>query len=76
MKTLYVNGRVFTGELPLQDSFAVENGRFADVQNAQQVVDLQGAFVCPGFIDSHMHVLNYGSAMEQCDLTAATGSME
>lgn len=76
MKTLYVNGRVFTGTLPLQDSFAVENGRFADVQNTQQVVDLQGAFVCPGFIDSHMHVLNYGSAMEQCDLTAATGSMQ
>lgn len=74
MKTLYINGRVFTGTLPLQDSFAVENGRIADPENAQQVVDLHGAFVCPGFIDSHMHVLNYGSAMEQCDLSVATGS--
>lgn len=76
MKTLYINGRIFTGELPLQDSFAVENGRFASPEKADVTVDLHGAFVCPGFIDSHMHVLNYGSAMRQCDLSAATGSMQ
>lgn len=85
MKTLYVNGRVFTGQLPLQEAFAVENGLFCAVGSNHDilalraaddaVVDLKGRFVCPGFIDSHMHLLNYGSAMTRCDLTVCTDSI-
>ena len=84
MKTIYTNARVFAGSLPLQEAFAVEDGHFCGVgSNVQmealaeagdQLVELGGAFVCPGFIDSHMHMLNFGNAMENCDLTVATGS--
>ena len=28
MKTIYYNGAVYTGTLPLAEAFAVENGRF------------------------------------------------
>ena len=85
MKTIFTCGQVFTGTLPLQEAFSVENGCIAEVGSNEQllasrrpedeVVTLGGRFVCPGFNDSHMHVLNYGTAMEQCDLTAITGSL-
>ena len=28
MRTLYENGRVYTGQLPLTEAFVVEDGRF------------------------------------------------
>lgn len=86
MKTLYVNGRVFAGQLPLQEAFAVEDDRFAAVGSDAEVlaqrgegdavIDLGGKFVCPGFNDSHMHLLNFGNAMSCCDLASHTASME
>lgn len=85
MKTIYLNGQVFTGRLPLQEAFAVENGRFLAVGTNSEitplakaedtVVNLEGRFVCPGFNDSHMHLLNYGNSLEQCDLSRCTGSV-
>ncbi len=85
MKTIYHGGKVFTGCLPLQQAFIVENGKFLCVGNddallsmanpEDTLVPLNGMFVCPGFNDSHMHLLNYGDTMEQCDLTTATDSL-
>lgn len=85
MKTIYTGGRVFTGALPLRQAFAVEDGRFLAVgtdeemlalrEPGDQLMDLQGRFVCPGFIDSHMHVVNFGHAMQQCMLGEATTSL-
>lgn len=85
MRTIYTHGKVFTGALPLQQAFAVEDGVFLDAgSNAQilalcqpgdSVISLEGRFVCPGFQDSHMHLLNYGSFLEQCDLSGCTGSL-
>ena len=31
MRTVFHNGAVYTGELPLSQAFAVENGRFTSV---------------------------------------------
>ena len=86
MKTIYTGGLVFTGALPLQEAFIVENDRFTAVgtdhamlamhTDGDEVIPLGGRFVCPGFNDSHMHLLNYGNTMEQCDLTGtATASL-
>lgn len=86
MKTIYTSGKVFTGALPLPEAFIVEGGRFLAVgtdaemlarhAEGDTVVPLEGRFVCPGFNDSHMHLLNYGNTMEQCDLSgAATTSL-
>ena len=84
MKTIYKNGAVYTGKLPLVEAFAVEDGKFvfagssaeADALAAagDKVVDLGGKFVCSGFNDSHMHLLNYGSSLLKAQLAAHTES--
>lgn len=82
-KTLYYNGRVYTGELPFCSAFSVEDGRFEEVFREDpenydpdaERVDLQGAFVCAGFNDSHMHLLNYGKFLSGADLYGHTDSL-
>ncbi len=84
MKTIYHNASVYTGRLPLAQAFIVENDRFvfagsnedALSQQADETVDLNGAFVCAGFTDSHMHVLSYGSALTCAPLHKHTHSLE
>ncbi len=74
--TLYKNARVYTGE-GFVTSFGVENGKFVTPEEAlaDEVVDLGGAFVVPGFIDSHMHLLNFGQALTVAPLHANTTSL-
>lgn len=71
MQTVYYNGIVYTGDMPCKEAFIVEDGRFTYIGNSQEVlakaeyktiekIDLQGRFVCPGFNDSHMHLLGFG----------------
>ena len=86
MKEIYINAKVFTGDDNLKSAFIVENGVFAYVgstedallkkENNDTVFDLDGKFVSPGFIDSHMHIINYGHALEVCDLINATSSID
>ena len=86
MKTIYYNGQVYTGEENLQQAFVVENGMFVyvgDSKNAKknvcdedQLVDLQGKFVCPGFNDSHMHVLGFGKMLRDIQLAKHTDSLK
>ncbi len=83
MKTIYYNGIIYTGTLPLQEAFIVDGDRFvfagsdaeALTHAADETVDLQGAFVCAGFNDSHMHVLSYGNALVCAPLHARTRSL-
>ena len=86
MKTIYYNGRVYTGESALVQSFAVEGDKFlfagsdadalALLAEGDEKVDLAGKFVCAGFNDSHMHLLNYGQSLNMAPLFAHTTSME
>lgn len=86
MKQIFINGKVFTGDENLKSAFVVEDGLFSYVGNdegakqlassSDQLIDLNGKFVSPGFIDSHMHIINYGHALEICDLIGATGSID
>ena len=85
MKTIYRNGTVYTGELPLCEAFVEEGGRFVYAGTNEgamamkapedRVEDLGGRFVCAGFNDSHMHLLNYGNALRMADLSTHTSSM-
>ena len=83
MKTVYFNANVYTGQLPLQEAFLVEDGVFRAVgtnEHLQNIpdaeyMDLGGAFVCAGFNDSHMHVLNYGQALSIAPLAKHTASL-
>ena len=85
MRTIYYNGVVYTGALPLVQSFGEEDGRFffagsneeavALKREGDRLVDLQGRFVCSGFNDSHMHLLSYGSSLRMAQLADRTGSL-
>ena len=84
MKIAYIHGKVYTGKLPLQQAFAVENSKFlaagSDAEiletHPDQVIDLEGRFVCAGFNDSHMHLLNLGQALSVAPLHLYTGSLQ
>ena len=86
MKQIYINGRIYTGTLPLVEAFAAEDGKFIFAGSTEdalalcapgdQTIDLDGRFVCAGFNDSHMHVLSYGLALTRARLNEHTGSLE
>ncbi len=48
---------VFTHEIE-EGNIAIENGMIAGIGDYEgtEKKDLQGAFVCPGFIDGHIHI--------------------
>ena len=78
MKIFY-NAVVYTGD-GFADAFAVEDGKFVFVGNRAdapkgELIDLEGAFVCAGFNDSHMHLLNYDQALRMAPLARHTGSL-
>lgn len=85
MKTVYYNGKVYRGGGRFAEAFCVENGVFTNVgtssgvlENAgpeAQKVDLKGDFVCAGFNDSHMHLLNFGQVLSSAALFEHTGSL-
>ena len=85
MRTIYTNGAVYTGALPLCEAFVQENGRFLYAGGTEEamtyrtaetrVVDLDKRFVCPGFNDSHMHLVNFGYSLQAADLSRHTSSL-
>lgn len=84
MATCYTNARIFTADDRPASCFVVNQGRFAFVGSEEEAqrafpqaecVDLGGQFVCPGFNDSHMHLLNIGSMLTQAQLAPVTDSL-
>jgi predicted amidohydrolase YtcJ len=79
--TLLVNGRVHSPTHPDATAMAVRDGVVAwlgsdDVGRSQfveaDIVDLDGGFVAPGFVDSHIHLTATGLTLTGLDLRAAT----
>lgn len=57
---LLKNGRVvnvFTGEIE-ETSVAISDSRIVGLgdYDAKKVTDVEGAYICPGFIDAHVHI--------------------
>lgn len=84
MITCYENARVYTGGGAFSECFAVRDGRFLFTGSAKEAhrlypeadfVELKGRFVCPGFNDSHMHLLGLGTALAQAQLAEHTESL-
>lgn len=76
---IFHNAVVYTGS-GFAEAFAAEDGRFVFVGSDSDApegdrIDLNGAFVCAGFNDSHMHLLNYGQALRMAPLASHTGSL-
>lgn len=63
MKTLLKNGtvvNVFTGELIkenvlIEDDIIIGVGQYSD-SDAEKIEDVSGKYICPGFIDGHIHI--------------------
>lgn len=80
MTTLLLNGRVHSPAQPDATALAVRDGTVAwlgsdDVGRAQfpqaEIVDLDGAFVAPAFVDSHVHLTATGLSLIGLDLRHA-----
>ena len=80
MTALLFGGRVHSPVMPDATAMAVRDGTVAwlgsdDVGRTQfpeaQIVDLEGGFVAPGFVDSHVHLTATGLTLAGLDLRAA-----
>ena len=85
MKTIFYNGRVYTGEDAEKQAFLVEDGLFKAVGTDREILslgepdtpllDLEGRFVCAGFNDSHMHLVGFGQSLLEARLSEHTDSL-
>ena len=81
MTTLLFNGRVYSPSHPDATAIAVRDGVVAwlgddAVGLAQfgdaEIIDLDGGFVAPAFVDGHVHLTATGLQLTGLDLTSAT----
>ena len=84
MNVCYDHARIFTADGKQAECFVVNQGHFVFVGKAEdavrlfpdaQHIDLHGQFVCPGFNDSHMHLLNLGNMLTQAQLAPVTNAL-
>ena len=69
----FVHARIWNSDAT---AFLVEDGRFtkvgtdaeiqAELAAADETVDLNGLYVYPGFVDSHLHLLGLGFYLSMC----------
>ena len=83
LTTLLLGGRIHSPAMPDATAMAVRDGTVVwlgsdDVGLAQfpdaEVVDLDGGFVAPAFVDSHVHLTATGLMLAGLDLRAATSA--
>jgi predicted amidohydrolase YtcJ len=84
---VYINGNVITlDNHKIAQAFCIKEDKFEAVGSNEeilklkelyeQVVDLDGRTVVPGFNDSHMHFLNYAVFKSRVDLSSLTSIEE
>lgn len=79
--TLYRNGSVYSAADPFATAMLVDGATVAWIgsehaatsiqDSSMAVVDLDGALIAPGFVDSHAHMTETGLALASLDLSAA-----
>ncbi len=76
---IITNAKVYTvnNNFELAESFAVKDGKFIAIGTTEeilskyqsnQILDLEGKYVFPGFIDAHSHFYGYCMTLLQADL--------
>ncbi|TWI56957.1 amidohydrolase [Halalkalibacter nanhaiisediminis] len=89
MGTLWLNGTFLTMEAEHKSVEAVyvsngiirATGTKADLEsrfarNITERQDVRGAYVYPGFVDSHLHMIGHGEKLIQLDLSEVESAME
>ncbi|PVZ59471.1 amidohydrolase [Arthrobacter sp. H-02-3] len=84
--TLYRNGSVYTAADPFATAMLVDGDTVAWVGSEQaatsiadssmEVIDLQGALLAPGFVDSHVHLTEAGIALDSLQLAGVRSAAE
>ncbi|WP_342506999.1 amidohydrolase [Sporosarcina sp. FSL K6-2383] len=83
MKTLWHNGKFYTmqKEGDRVEALLTEDGKISAIGTyeelrgqADEVIDLKGAVLYPGFVDSHMHMIGHGDKLLSLDLSQATSA--
>lgn len=83
---LYRNGSVYTAADPFATAMLVDGDTVAWVGSEQaassiadssmEIIDLRGALVAPGFVDSHMHLTETGIALDSLALQDLNSAKE
>ncbi|WP_455834498.1 amidohydrolase [Pseudarthrobacter siccitolerans] len=83
---LYRNGSVYTAADPFATALLVDGDTVAWVGSEQaassiadssmEIIDLRGALVAPGFVDSHAHLTETGIALDALSLQAVSSARE
>ncbi len=83
---LYRNGSVYSAADPFASAMLVDGGTVAWVGSEQaassiadsrmDIIDLRGALVAPGFVDSHVHLTETGIALEGLKLSGVRSARE
>ena len=68
-----INAHVITlnKDIPFANSLTIKNNIISaidNIDNSLKTIDLKGAFLYPGFCDSHFHLKNFGKRSEMLDL--------
>ncbi|AZV43048.1 amidohydrolase [Peribacillus asahii] len=85
MKQLWYGGKIYTMEkenetveaVLVEDDKIIAVGTLHELSvQADEKVDLQGAVMYPGFVDSHLHMIFQGEKLIRLDLTKAASAEE
>lgn len=85
MKQLWYGGKIHTMEnenetveaVLVEDDQIIATGAFDELSDkADEQIDLQGAAMYPGFVDSHLHMIFQGEKLIRLDITKATSAEE
>lgn len=69
MRTLWKNGTFYSMKSPhhFYRSLITENGLIIafdqEDSKVERVIDCEGAYIFPGFVDAHLHILGYGERL-------------
>jgi len=82
---LYLGGRIYTYASKPVEAIEVTGGRISDLGNADdllrrraeatEIIDLEGATVLPGFIETHMHPIFFGIQEQQLVIPDSVASI-
>ncbi len=84
---IFINGKIYSldDKNSIYEAVAVKDGLIFDLGTNEKIlkkysdaekIDLNGAVVFPGFIDSHGHIIGYGDNLLQIDLVGTESQKE